>query len=423
MSEASPLLYRPARLNQTNQGDLMKTLSARSSWMLLLLLAAPPLMAQSVKVSPIYPPLPVEVIRQEDPSAPSGILPAQFKAAYGFNRIPNQGQGMTIALIGGADDPNIESDLAFYATYFRLAPCNFQKVKIGNPQEGGGWDIEESLDVEQACALAPQANIILVEIDAVVFGDLFNAIAVATSSPYNATTVALTFVTAEFAGEQQYDSYLCNIVNGNGQPVTIVAASGDGYHNQAVYPSTSPCVVSAGGTNLNLGTALAPPSPLQLNYGSETAWFGSTGGVSTIEPQPSWQNPACATWSTTNRCTPDIASEAGSPPSVPVYDTYSAGGWIREGGTSVAAPDWAAFFTLVNSARVAAGKSTLSQAAADLYSIYYSGNYASDFHDITSGNNGACGSECNAGPGYDLVTGMGTYQANSLYAPLVAAPN
>jgi len=401
----------------------MKILSARSSWILLLLLAASPLMAQLLKVSSVYPPLPVEVIRQEDPSSPAGILPAQFKAAYGFNRIPNQGQGMTIALIGGADDPNIESDLAYYANYFHFTPCNFQKIKIGNPIEGGGWDIEESLDVEQACALAPQANIILVEIDAVVFGDLFNAIAVATSSPYNATAVALTFVTAEFAGEQQFDSYLCNIVNGNGQPVTIVAASGDGYHNQPVYPSVSPCVVSAGGTTLNLATALAPPSPLQLNYGSETAWFGSTGGVSTMEPQPSWQNQACASWSTTNRCTPDVASEAASPPSVPVYDTYSAGGWVRTGGTSVAAPDWAAFFTLVNSARVAAGKNTLSQAAADLYSIYYSSNYASDFHDITSGNNGACGSECNAALGYDLVTGIGTYQANNLYAPLVAAAN
>lgn len=55
--------------------------------------------------------------------------------------------------------------------------------------------------------------------------------------------------------------------------------------------------------------------------------------------------------------------------------------------------------------------------------IYYSGNYGADFHDITSGNNGGCGSECNAGPGYDLVTGLGTYQANNLYIDLVAAPN
>jgi subtilase family serine protease len=182
-------------------------------------------------------------------------------------------------------------------------------------------------------------------------------------------------------------------------------------------------VISAGGTTLALAVAVPLPSPLQLNYGSESAWFGSTGGISTIEPQPSWQNPACAAWSTTNRCTPDIASDANSIPGLPVYDSFSGPGWQHVGGTSAAAPDWASFFALVNSLRLAAGKNTLSQAASDLYTIYYSDDYAHNFHDITSGNNGGCGSECNAGPGYDLVTGVGTYQANRLYAQLVATPN
>jgi hypothetical protein len=106
-----------------------------------------------------------------------------------------------------------------------------------------------------------------------------------------------------------------------------------------------------------------------------------------------------------------------------VYDTYSYGGWVEVGGTSVASPDWASFFTLVNSRRVLAGGTTLSQAAQDLYNIYYSADYSTDFHDITSGTNGNCGSQCTAGVGYDLVTGIGTYQANNLYAPLVADPH
>ncbi len=203
----------------------------------------------------------------------------------------------------------------------------------------------------------------------------------------------------------------------------FVAASGDGYHNNPIYPAASGCVIAAGGTTLNVPTALPLANPLQLSYGSETAWFGSTGGVSSMEVQPSWQNPACGTWSTTNRCTPDVASDANTLTGVPVYNTYGGGAWMLDGGTSIAAPDWAAFFTLVNSLRLNAGKSTLSQAAADLYNIYYSGSYLADFHDITQGNNGSCGSECITGPGYDLVTGIGTYQANNLYAPLVAAPN
>ncbi len=79
--------------------------------------------------------------------------------------------------------------------------------------------------------------------------------------------------------------------------------------------------------------------------------------------------------------------------------------------------------TLVNSGRVAAGKGLLSQANYDLYQLYYSSNYATDFHDITSGTNGSCGSECTAQVGYDLVTGIGCYQANNLYTALLGVTN
>src|ERR1044071_7466904 len=99
------------------------------------------------------------------------------------------------------------------------------------------------------------------------------------------------------------------MVKATGPQVTFITASGDGYHNRRTYPSASPCVISAGGTTLALAVATTPSNPLQVNYGHETAWFGSTGGISSIEPQPSWQNAACAAWSTTNRCTPDIASD------------------------------------------------------------------------------------------------------------------
>ena len=67
---------------------------------------------------------------------------------------------------------------------------------------------------------------------------------------------------------------------------------------------------------------------------------------------------------------------------------------------------------------------TLSQAAQDLYSLYYNAtDYAVDFHDITAGTNGSCGSQCTAATKYDLVTGIGTYQANNLYPAMVADPN
>jgi subtilase family serine protease len=226
----------------------------------------------------------------------------------------------------------------------------------------------------------------------------------------------------EFDGEQQYDSHFINMVNGLGQPVTFTAATGGGGHG-TIYPSTSPFVVAVGGTTLALSTPLPLPNPLQLDYGHETAFSGSGGGISAYEPEPSWQDTACAPYSPNGfRCVPDISADANPATGVPVYDTYSEGGWVEEGGMST--PDWAAFFTLVNSGRVLSGKNTLSLAAQDLYTLYYnSSTYAMDFHDITQGDNGGCGLLCDAGPGYDLVTGIGSYQAQNLWAAMVADPN
>lgn len=392
----------------------MKSLPVCASGVLILVAAVTlPLMAQAPDLQRIHVRPSIQIIAAPaNSSGPTGILPVQYKAAYGFNRIPNLGQGQTIALIDAYDDPNIASDLAYYASYFHLSPCNLQKVKVGNPAQGQGWDLEESLDVEQACALAPQANIILVEANSATLSDLFAAVAVASSAPYNATVVSMSWGVGEFNGELQYDSYFCNIVNGNGQPVTFTAATTG--CNESAYPAASSCVIAVGGTTLALSTPLPLGNPLQLNYGNETAWSG--GGISAYEPQPPWQNPACSSYSTTNRCTPDISADASPATGVPAYDTYSYGGWVEVGGTSVSTPDWASFFTIVNSLRTNLHEPTLSQAAADLYNVYYSNNYLTDFHDITSGG-------CGAGPGYDLASGIGTYQVNNLTTPLVADPN
>jgi subtilase family serine protease len=410
----------------------MKKLCVLSIGVLAMLVAALPLMAQA-PVNGHYAHTTVVVKPGvQNPNNPTGVLPREFRAAYGFNRIPNQGAGMTIALVDAYKDPNITSDLAHYASTFTLTPCNFTVVDLATV-EGQGWDLEESLDVQQACALAPAANIVLFEAASDQFSDLLTAVADAVAAPYNASVVSMSWGGSEFTGENSYDSYFCNITNGAGQPVTFVAATGDGGHG-TIYPSTSPCVLAAGGTTLGISTATPLSNPFDLDWGTETAWDGSGGGVSCYdgefpnctgggEAQPTWQNPACSTWTTQYRCVPDIASDANPGTGVPVYDTYSYGGWVQVGGTSVATPDWGSFLTLVNSARVTNGLPTLSQAAQDLYTVYYSSDYSTDFHDITSGTNGSCGSECTAGVGYDLVTGVGSYQANNLYPALVADPN
>ncbi|MGO9516607.1 MAG: S8 family serine peptidase [Candidatus Korobacteraceae bacterium] len=387
-----------------------------------------PLLAQAPDLNHMHVRAPIRISdATPDPGTPKGILPVQFKAAYGFNRIPNQGKGQTIAIIDAYIDPFLQSDVASYLSYFHLQSCNFHVVTVGHPLNGQGWDLEESLDAEQVCALAPQANVLLFAANSDSLADMLTGVQVATSAPYNATVVSMSWGYHEFQGEQALDSYFCNIFNTNGA-VTFVAASGDLGHQQVpYYPSASPCVIAVGGTTLTLSTAVPLANPLALDYGNETTWNDSTGGISPYESGPPWQDgifPGCG--STGMRCIPDVSSHSNPNPGVPVYDSYGYGGWVQVGGTSIASPDWAAFFTLVNAMRAAANppKDTLSQAVQDLYAIYESSSYLTDFHDITQGdNNGNCGAACLPGPGYDLVTGIGSYQANVLAPALVAAPN
>ena len=93
----------------------------------------------------------------------------------------------------------------------------------------------------------------------------------------------------------------------------------------------------------------------------------------------------------------DVAAVADPNTGVAVYDSYSAGGWLVFGGTSVAAPIIAAVYALAgNSSGVA-------------YASYPYAHAASLF-DVTSGSNGTCGNSslCTGGPGYDGPTGLGT---------------
>ncbi|MGA2902848.1 MAG: hypothetical protein ABSD98_03390 [Candidatus Korobacteraceae bacterium] len=133
----------------------MKRLSVLSISMSVLLAVTLPLMAQAPGSSHFARPTVVVAPGPQNPSGPTGILPAQYKAAYGFNQIPNQGQGMTIALIDAYNDPNIASDLAYYANYFHLTPCNLTVVPLGSIQ-GQGWDLQESLDCRTG--LRPRAG-------------------------------------------------------------------------------------------------------------------------------------------------------------------------------------------------------------------------------------------------------------------------
>jgi hypothetical protein len=117
------------------------------------------------------------------------------------------------------------------------------------------------------------------------------------------------------------------------------------------------------------------------------------------------------------RTIPDVAFDADPQTGVSVYDSYDDvngdGPWMKTGGTSMAAPSWAALIAIADQGRVAAGGPTLDGAGQVLSALY--ALPSGDFHDVTTGGNDVF----SAGPGYNESTGLGSPVAG-LLAPALA---
>jgi subtilase family serine protease len=358
-------------------------------------------------------------------SGPTGYTPLQIRIAYGVNSttflggtVIGYGAGQTIAIVTAYNDPNISSDLAAFDSTYRLpAPPSFTVANLGATTTDAGWALETSLDVEWAHTIAPAASIVLVEARSDSMTDLFSAVSYASHLP-GVSVVSMSWGTNEFYGESAYDSIFTTPAGHTG--VTFVAASGDsGAWSGPSYPSVSPNVLAVGGTSLTLASGAAYGT-----YGSETGWSGSTGGFSgydsywtSYESEPSYQ---AATLQSVGlsygvRTTPDVSFNADPNTGVTVYDSVpynGQSGWYQIGGTSAATPAWAGLIAIANQGLALGGKGTLTntQALADLYALP-----SSSFHNITSGFNGYY-----ATSGYNLVTGLGSPQANVVIAGILA---
>ncbi len=336
-------------------------------------------------------------------AAPTGLSPNQVTTAYGVNQINfggvvGNGAGQTIAIIDAELDPNISSDLARFDSQFGLAapPSFSQYVQNGLYGNNPGWALETALDVEWAHAVAPAANIMLVESQPYL-SDLFSAVTFASQQP-GVSVVSMSWGTNEFAGENAYDSTFTTPSGHAG--VTFVASSGDS--STTSYPASSPNVLAVGGTTLNVTS--------NGQYLSETAWSGSGGGSSPYEAKPAWQTNGLTG---SGRATPDIAFNADPATGVSVFDSVRYGGqsgWFTVGGTSVGAPSWAGLIAITDQGLAINGAGSLASAQSSLYQLP-----SSDFNAITSGSN----AYNTAGPGYNLVTGLGTPKANLLVPGLV----
>jgi subtilase family serine protease len=313
-------------------------------------------------------------------SSPTGLSPATIKSVYSFPTSLTAGAGKTIAIVDAYDDPTAEADLGVFSGQYGLPACTtangcFRKVNqtggTSYPRTNTGWALEISLDIQWAHAIAPGAHILLVE---ATTNSFTNLLAAEDYAKTHAQYVSNSWGGSEFSGESSYDSHFSQ------SGVSFFVSSGDN-GTPAEYPSSSPNVVSVGGTTLHFSGN---------TFTSETGWSGSGGGCSLYENKASAQTTGSVNCSG-KRATPDVSLDADPASGVSVYDStryQGQQGWFQIGGTSASSPMWAA--------RSAVAGTTVNAA-------YVYGNSIT-YRDITSGNNGA-----SCLPGYDLVTGRGSW--------------
>jgi hypothetical protein len=348
---------------------------------------------------------------QDDPvNGPYG--PGSLRSAYD---LPSEtaGTGQTVGIVDAFDDPNAESDLAKYRSQFGLPACTsangcFKKVnQTGGttyPEPNALWSVEISLDVDMVSAACPNCHILLVEASSngtVELGEAEN----------EAVALGATELNDSWGGkESPFEAKNDPDFDHPGIPITVAAGdTGD----VPTYPAANPNVIAVGGTVLKS----------QLGLWSEHVWGGEgkegTGsGCSAYEPKPAWQTDAgCA-----NRTENDVAAVASTSTPVWVADSYEdpeeaypteAPGWMMGAGTSASSALMSGIMALTTEyTRSFPGAEALYREAAQ--------HGTGALHDVKTGNNGTCGSYlCEAGPGYDGPTGLGSPDGPPIVLPAV----
>ncbi len=346
------------------------------------------------------------VDRLDDRCLPSGLTPAQVTQAYGLGGltftapsgapVAADGGGTTIALIEAYHDPTLTQDLQTFDQAYNLPAPSLNVVDLAGSTSDPTWALEESLDVEWAHAIAPGANIVVIEAPS----QSMAAIRMAINTARNIPTVDVVSMSLGFP-ESTYHGSL-NLTTPPGHAgITFVAASGDnGLASGSSWPAVSPNVLAVGGTTLYLDAA--------GNYAGEVSWSGSGGGLSKYVAEPRYQRSIS---SAGRRMTPDVSFLGDPNTGVAVYQTdpYSGlGSWQIVGGTSLGTPAWAAIVAIADEGRILQGKGTLdgpSQTLPALYSLP-----SSDFHQVVSYR-----------AGKPAMMGLGSPVGGPLIAGLVAS--
>ncbi len=381
--------------------------------------------------------------------------PSQLEKAYNLAPLRAagiDGSGRTIVLVDSFGSPTIEHDLHVFDQTFGLPdPPSLSIIQPAGPvppfdptnSDMAGWAAETTLDVEWAHVFAPGAAIILVETPVsetegvqgfpeivlaenyVIDHDLGDVI----SQSFGATEET-------FPSKESILDLRSAYKNAAEHKVTVLASSGDQGATSfelnlndlypmrvVIWPSSDPLVTSVGGTMLTLddaGNRLAPD--VVWNDFLSAGGGAGGGGVSSVFHRPEFQDRVKETVGR-HRGTPDISMSASCDGFVVYYYTFIPG---REGyhlvcGTSEASPEFAGIVAMADQA---AGR-RLGQLGPRLYELS-----KRSLVDVTQGNTTFgpfTNSDGNtytvigyeAGPGYDLASGLGTLDATKFVWALV----
>jgi kumamolisin len=342
-----------------------------------------------------------------------GYLVSEILKAYDADGLSVTGKSQTIAIL--IDTFPAVADLkAFWklnglkTTIGQVKMINVNSVTLP-AQEG-----EETLDAEWTSGIAPGANIRIYASGSLQFVDLDRAMDAVISDlasypGMRQLSISLglgeTFMASDEV-QAQSQKYLRLAASG----VNVFVSSGDAGSNPDVtgHSSAGPTQVEYGSSDINVVGVGGTTLHLAANgsVSGETAWIGSGGGKSSRFNRPAWQQ-GPGVPAGTERLVPDV-SLAADPNTGACVILHGQRRQI--GGTSWSAPTWAGFCALINDARNKAGKPPLTFLPPLLYKLIGSNS----FRDITAGSNGAY----SAGPGYDMVTGIGVPSVKALMAAL-----
>jgi subtilase family serine protease len=374
------------------------------------------------------------------------------------------GTGETIVIVDSYGSPTVAHDLAVFDKGSGLpAPPRLTIIQpagqvapyraTGNRE---GWAGETDLDVEYAHAIAPGASILLVETPTSENEGSTGFPAIVTAETYVLDHHLGGVISQSFSATEQSFARPERLLRLRGayqlaarKGVTVLAASGDSGAADAQYngydyflfpvtswPGSDPLVTGVGGAQLHLNSAgqdTAVPTVWNdsdnkptLGYitgSAEDSPLATGGGLSVIFARP-WYQDGVSSVVGSQRGVPDISMSGACNGGADMYQSFPGqlAGWYPTCGTSEATPQFAGIVALTEQA---AGRS-LGLINPYLYSM--SKFHAPGLVDIVSGNNTVSFRQggkwhtiagFDAGPGYDLASGVGTVNA-SLFVPELA---